>query len=311
MEKELVSIIIPIYNASSSIERCLKSILNQTYKKLEILCVDDGSLDDSIDIIEKLKKNDDRIKIIKKTNGGVSSARNAGLDYAVGKYVQFVDSDDAIEPSMVETLVYNMEKNEVDFIICGYNLNSIDDTCCLNRKIYSNMKEFYEDFITIYQSTYLNPPWNKLYIRELIKCRFDEDMSLGEDLMFNLNYLDNIKKILIIPECLYIYSVDNENSLTRKYHTNSIKSLKKIILKIKKNLLYYDRNRLSNDETRLSDYYFTDYIRCLNSLINKSNKRYKDIINIIREWNKDDIVRTEIIDKAKNKSLLLKMLKFF
>ena len=73
--------------------------------------------------------------------------------------------------------------------------------------------------------------------------------------------------------------------------------------------MYYDRNRLSNDETRLSDYYFTDYIRCLNSLINKSNKRYKDIINIIREWNKDDIVRTEIIDKAKNKSLLLKMLK--
>ena len=223
MEKELVSIIIPIYNASSSIERCLKSILNQTYKKLEILCVDDGSLDDSIDIIEELKKNDDRIKIIKKTNGGVSSARNAGLDYAVGKYVQFVDSDDAIEPSMVETLVYNMEKNEVDFIICGYNLNSIDDTCCLNRKIYSNRKEFYEDFITIYQSTYLNPPWNKLYIRELIKCRFDEDMSLGEDLMFNLNYLDNIKKILIIPECLYIYSIDNENSLTRKYHNNSIK----------------------------------------------------------------------------------------
>lgn len=115
-----ISIIVPIYNVEKYLQKCVDSILCQTYKNLEIILVNDGSPDNCPAICDEYAKKDKRIKVIHKQNGGVSSARNAGLDVATGKYVQFVDSDDWVEPEYSKTMINLIEENNCDLGICGY-----------------------------------------------------------------------------------------------------------------------------------------------------------------------------------------------
>ena len=120
MNNETVSVIIPVYNVEKYIRKCIESVCGQTYRNLEIILIDDGSPDKSGEICDEYAAADSRIKVIHLENGGVSRARNIGLDMATGKYIGFVDSDDYIRPGMYETLVDNMEKENVDTVICGF-----------------------------------------------------------------------------------------------------------------------------------------------------------------------------------------------
>ena len=120
MNKEKITIVVPIYNAEKYLERCIKSILDQTYENLEIILVNDGSTDKSLEICEKFKAEDNRIIIINKENGGVSSARNKGIDAATGKFIIFIDADDYIEKEMFEVLEEDLFKNNVDISMCGF-----------------------------------------------------------------------------------------------------------------------------------------------------------------------------------------------
>lgn len=122
MTKKLVSVIIPAYNIEKYIGRCLDSVLSQIYENLEIIIVDDGSSDGTGKILDDYEKRDSRIKVIHKENGGVSSARNKGLDMAVGDYIGFVDGDDIIAPEMYETLVKLLEEEDADIAHCGYQM---------------------------------------------------------------------------------------------------------------------------------------------------------------------------------------------
>ena len=116
---ELISVIVPIYNVEKYLERCLDSIIKQTYKNLDIILVDDGSIDNSTKICDEYVKKDSRIKVIHKENGGLSDARNVGIDNSDGKYICFIDSDDYIELDMIENLYDGIVKNNANICCCG------------------------------------------------------------------------------------------------------------------------------------------------------------------------------------------------
>lgn len=209
-----ISIIVPVYNSQNTLRRCIESMMAQDESVCEILLINDGSTDNSLKICKEYEAKDSRIHVIDKKNQGVSEARNTGLLYARGEYIQFVDSDDFVEPDMCKVLLQEMEKGDADLCICGFHhLFAGRDVVKKCGEYVCTMEygEFANQFILLYQQGFLNMPWNKLYKKELITDYFDTDLSLGEDLIFNLSYLENIKEksehplIVTIPETLYFY----------------------------------------------------------------------------------------------------------
>ena len=214
-----VSIIIPAYNSEKSIEKCILSCVSQTIP-VEVIVVDDGSKDSTYEICDNLKNKYDNIKVIKKENGGVSSARNIGLEYINTNYVSFVDSDDYVRPDMCEKLLKAYEENK-----------DISITICYAEKCNSNeekMIKSYNDTIKdIICSKYVRGfPWNKLFKSDIIKqnnIKFREDIHVMEDKLFCLEYMDKCSgKSVEVIENLYCYDThkgikkDTRRSLEKK-----------------------------------------------------------------------------------------------
>lgn len=198
----LVSIIVPVYNSQKTIKKCLESILNQTYKNIEVILVNDGGSDDSEKII--LSYNDERIVYINNEHGGVSRARNTGIVRAKGKYIQFVDSDDHIEPIMVEKMLATSLKYDADIVVCNYTHPSIKNY--LGNKIVDLTN--YDELLGYYQTTFAGVvPWNKLYKRDVIKTLYDEEVGFCEDDLFGLANMFNAKRLVGIDDVLYHYYV--------------------------------------------------------------------------------------------------------
>ncbi len=203
MEKRpLISVIVPIYNAEAYIAKCVDSLVNQSYKTLEIILVDDGSTDGSCAICDMYAKIDNRVKVIHKLNAGVSSARNTGLDYAKGEYLSFVDSDDWVEPCLYETYIKCMDKEQVSVIQGGYFKYRANGTCTKIGcdRLLTTPKEISESLIQG------GNVWSFLYAKELIRdIRFDESITRGEDWLFSYQVLMNAEKVLQISTPLYHY----------------------------------------------------------------------------------------------------------
>lgn len=232
-----VSIIIPVYNAGNYLEECLKSILKQTYKNIEIILIDDGSTDSSGKICDVYSKKDCRIKVIHSINRGVSSSRNTGIKLAQGKYIVFIDSDDYINEDMIEDMIEGMKKS--DLAICGYNRiesqNKIKKVGISINKHIINMEELENYMGFLLNKLLFNSPANKMYKKELINQYFDEQLSMGEDLLFNLEYIKNISSIRIIREELYNYRIHDSNSLSSCYRHNMFEIQKLLYNKILEN----------------------------------------------------------------------------
>lgn len=188
MENKIISIIVPIYNADKTLGRCVESLIGQTYSDIEIILVDDGSKDRSLDLCKRYSEKDRRIRVVSKENGGVSSARNAGLDVAMGKFIMFCDSDDWVEADWCETM---LSAYKPDFLVmCGYFCHKPNSVQWIGEEV----KE-----IVISKADYLSTcsigggsPWNKLLCRDVIKegrIRFPEKITLGEDKLFIWRYL--------------------------------------------------------------------------------------------------------------------------
>lgn len=210
-----ISVIVPIYNCEEYIERCLQSIINQTYKNLEIILINDGSTDGSIKICEKYKQSDYRIKLINQKNSGVSVARNNGIEISTGEYITFVDSDDYIDSKMYEELINNIEN--CDIAVCKYvsikNEIMISQHCNYNKKII-NKKDIIPLFL---QGDVLTAHlWNKLYKRDLFDGIKFNNYNMLEDLDVMYRILDKCQNIAYI-EKEYYYYVYNTSSLTKKY----------------------------------------------------------------------------------------------
>ena len=191
---ELISVIIPVYNAEKYIRKCVQSCLNQTYANIEIIVIDDGSSDQSADICDRFVEKDERVHVFHKENGGVSSARNIGLSVARGKFIIFVDADDWIEPDMVYALWKKQEEHKCDLVVCNYSLYVEGKKKRTGSKRYKNLeskKEILDYIIEPGNDDFIRGPVFKLYKADIIQTHaiiFNQMLTLGEDTVFNYQY---------------------------------------------------------------------------------------------------------------------------
>ena len=216
-EGPLVSVIVPIYNKQNVLRRCLKTVLGQTYANLQIILVNDGSTDESLAVASWLTRNDPRVSIVDKPNGGVSAARNTALGYAAGEWVYFCDADDWVEPTCVQSLLHSALENECDLVISDFYRVRGDRYYAFRQTaagVYSQAA-FVDHMTKRPANFYYGALWNKLFRRSLIESaglRFNEAVRYGEDHLFILEYLSHCKKVVAIEEPLYYY-VDTPGSL--------------------------------------------------------------------------------------------------
>lgn len=215
-----ISIIVPVYNVEEYIQRCIDSLLVQTYKEIEILLIDDGSKDRSGTICDEYALKDDRIRVIHKANGGVSSARNTGLDNAAGRYIMFCDPDDYVEPTWCEKLFDAIERSGGFFACCGYNCVTLSGELQNTKVIQRGGLKPAEALVELYVNGALPSACYKIFNAKTIKMdhiRYDEKLNIAEDFLFVLCYLrTRIDNLEIVPEALYNYVTDRPQSLTKK-----------------------------------------------------------------------------------------------
>lgn len=208
--EDLISIIIPVYNVEDYLERCINSIINQTYKNLEIIIVDDGSTDNSGKICDMYKEKDSRIKVFHKKNGGLSDARNYGMKYAYGKYIAFCDSDDFVDKKMYEILYNNLIENNADISITNYYKFSSSEEITDNYDYKKNDKITVYDKIGMFDHLFDDyllsmVAWNKLYKKELLENLQYPKGKLVEDVALAHYIYSRCNKIVITNLQLYFY----------------------------------------------------------------------------------------------------------
>jgi glycosyltransferase involved in cell wall biosynthesis len=210
-----ISVVIPVYNAASYLEQCIRSVLNQTFRDIEVIAVNDGSTDDSAVILDALSATDPRLHVFHNLNKRVSAARNFGLKKAEGAFISFCDADDFMEPTMLEELYNSMMSNDSDWAICNVNMLRNDGTAKVRLHmlkdgmfdIAGNRPLFVEGFMRFY---YDNANWNKLYKSAIIKennLQFEEGMHIWEDLLFNLQYTQFASIASLVNQPLYNYQL--------------------------------------------------------------------------------------------------------
>lgn len=218
MESPLVSIIVPMYRAQSTIQRCVESICAQTYQSLEIILLNDGSPDGTLACCQELAAEDPRIFLVDKANTGVSDTRNQGLELAHGKYIQFVDSDDWLLPDFTRQLVTAAERSRADLVVAPYRMvvprNDVSGQSTADEREYSllaagiyNKREYLWHVLGQPASFYFGVLWNKLYRRDLLEqqhIRFP-DTFYAEDQQFNLAYLQAAEVFAALPDAGYCY----------------------------------------------------------------------------------------------------------
>ena len=220
----LISIVIPIYNAEKYLEECLNSIKSQTYKNFEVIMVNDGSKDDSETICMNFLRSDSRFRYLKKANGGVSSARNLGLDNVKGDYITFIDADDWVDENYLDLLITTVKKNHSDIVVSSYKqFNNIDvfylRAYTIQEKYLLNFEKMNrDDFLTIFPKLMsINVCFNnavaKLFRKELVKnLRFDTSIKYGEDLDFYFRLYLNVDSISYVDEPTYVYRIHGDST---------------------------------------------------------------------------------------------------
>lgn len=237
----LVSIIVPVYNVEPYLERCLRSVTGQTYANLQVILVDDGSTDLSGDICDRWEREDDRIEVIHGVNTGLATARNTGMERAEGDYLTFVDSDDYIEPRMVEVMLEASRERKVKVCCCGFIKEEPDGaSLCgvppekLSYSGHGEMLSFMKDVLGPlpektdrgFAGMYACGVLYEASLFEDQTHRFP-NVSMSEDLYFNLALYKRIDRVYIVPQCLYHYCV-NETSLMQKYQEGRFERCKEI-----------------------------------------------------------------------------------
>lgn len=209
-----ISVIIPVYNCEKYLQDCLKSVIDQTYKDLEIIIIDDGSTDNSGTICDQFAKQDSRIQVIHQENKGVSASRNIGILQMSGELVSFIDADDTLDPDMYEFLCSLMNDHNADIAHCGYRhvvgeeIRLVHDS----RQIFSQNSE---EALTclIGARLFVGSLWNKLYKAKLIKdLTFDEDIKINEDILFNFQVFSRADKIVFADYTKYNYIAHRDSS---------------------------------------------------------------------------------------------------
>lgn len=287
MSDFLVSIILPVYNAEDYLEKCIQSILNQEYKNIELIIVNDGSTDNSDYVCRKFSKSDQRVRYYLQENSGPSVARNKGIEIAAGEYVQFIDADDYLEINSIETLVTNIEDS--DLVIAGYrnvyseNENKKSINVQPSKTSLYPKETFLDIFGDILEKQLFHYTWHKLYRTEIVKqIKFLDEMKIGEDLIFNLDYMDIAENITLINEVVYNHIWYNQTSTTKAYHDNLFLTRKMMHERLASFLIRYDKFYGKNKKI-IEELYANRIIACFSN-INKDSSplSYQERVNEIK-----------------------------
>lgn len=269
MNNQLVSIIVPIYKVEEYLDECIESIVHQTYPNIEIILVDDGSPDRCPQLCDEWAKKDNRIKVIHKENGGVSSARNAGINLAKGEWIWFVDSDDTAQINAIEELAEYL--NAADLIVFNAKID----------ELYTKDEKFFYNYYFRYQFGF--EPWNKLYKKSIIEdhgLRFDLKEKIGEDLLFNIMYYKFAEKYYFTDKHCYNYRI-RENSAMNSNNSIRLKQQLRLFSKI------FDFYSNELDESILAQLFIMHLISGINQC-GKSNIGESDcklITNSLKKYN--------------------------
>lgn len=287
----LVSIIVPVYNVSKYLSRCIESVILQSYSNYECLLIDDGSNEDSGALCDYYTCLDSRFTVIHKKNGGVSDARNTGIDLANGQYIVFCDSDDCVHVHYLEELIKCKNDYINDFVVCGYN--KVFNGSEKKRFIYENSKYSslrISDYMLLFDKELIQTPYCKLFSSDVIKnqnIRFDIQLSLGEDIVFILNYLGaaKIQAITVSNLALYEYYQNGDNALSVKFRPDLLDIYEKIYCKI-----FGYLNAWGADKRNIESFYdqrFSHYIIAFHNFMRNENKdsifkKYRKINSVIK-----------------------------
>lgn len=284
MSQPLVSVIIPLYNRKHLISRCLKSVCEQSYKNLEIIVVDDGSTDNPDEVLQEWEK-DARVKVLRKPNGGVSTARNMGIDAATGEFVQFVDSDDELMPGAIELSVKELQDSELSAVLF------LDEEC--RHEPYANGKIVYQRNRDCVASLFkLHTPCScihKLYRREIMgqDVRFATHISWGEDFVFNINYFSRCRSLCRIMLPLYCVH-RQEGSLTVRYDERGFDDA---VAQYEAIADYLDKEHHPDVCSKVSYYLWLCWIECVRKLILLAPLTYGEKVSTLKKWMQSDFAK--------------------
>lgn len=295
-----ISVIIPIHNSGKYLEKCLRSIVNQSFSNLEIILIDDGSLDESLLICRDFEKKDNRIKVICQKQLGVSAARNIGIKTSTGEYVLFVDSDDWIEQDAIELMYNSMLSNKSDICFCGVaisfngnivrlieeNLNGLCNyPWDLSKVILSEKYNYSKGYLT--RDNVSGYIWRCMFKNSIIKTHnlfFPEKVQFSEDRIFLLNYLNKVRCASLVNKYLYYYRKDSTESLTylhsKKYNPNFYRE-RIMVLDFLEEAISESTMMLEPDKRRLIVY--LRFKLALEILLNNMKLNKKDFFRIIRK----------------------------
>ncbi|MEI0495510.1 glycosyltransferase [Brachyspira intermedia] len=293
----LISIILPVYNAEKYIEKCLKSLITQTYNNIEILCINDGSKDNSYNILKKYAEKDNRIKVFTQENSGPAKTRNVGLDNASGDYIMFCDADDYYQQNMCELMLKTIIENDVDIVMCGINI-----IYCLSNNIREEEVEYFKlklkgkhDILNNEILSINIMLWNKILKRSIINnnnIHFLDGFE-HDDANFILKYLINCKNYYGLDLKLYNYQIINPNSVMMNFYYKNMNNKLDFIYSYNNLIDYVVKNNFSKnirDSIIISSVgtflAFAKYLnkKQINILIYEHKKFFKDITEFDDNW---------------------------
>lgn len=311
--KDLVSVIVPVYNVSEYLPMCLESIINQSYKNIEIIVVNDGSTDNSLEIIKEYAAKDNRICYFSRENRGLLYTRIDGTNHSKGKYLMFVDSDDWIELETIETLYNKLKKYDADMVKCSYKRiykdKIVPEKRVNNDKIY-NEKNYNDIYIDMVNSDKFNSVWSQLINADIVRKNIinaDFSISMGEDVEINSHLINQYKTVILTGDLLYNYRC-NEKSISKASSFHNIKKRVSDLLKT-----YYNFSRFIK-ENSLENYKesLTKSIKVVNNhlldIANVSGLKYKEVYNYIKEVFDNEFLEN-IRKNISNKDLRIQGLK--
>lgn len=291
-EKKLVSIIVPVYNVEKYLREAVDSVCVQTYPNWELILVDDGSTDQSGIICDAYAQKDSRIRVFHTANSGVSCARNLGIENATGKWITFMDSDDYLHKDCLETIV--SYSNNMELVVFSTQNVPTGKLAVLSETVeyYASLQETQRE-IDRFKSYFYTGVWNKLYLRDKVTMRFNPNLSLGEDLWFNVEYMQDCHGICVLPDVLNFHRVSTENSLTKRLRTNVIEDCSSI---------FYAQLRLMGDAPKArnhANFVFADKV-VGQSLLLAKKKEYslQEKKAILDRWASHDFWKEEALNTS-------------
>lgn len=306
---KLVTVVVPIYNVEKYLDRCIQSIVDQTYKNIEIILVDDGSPDNCPAMCDNWAQKDVRIKVIHKKNEGLGMARNTGIENAAGEYIFFFDSDDYVDATVVEKCVCNAVNNNSDVVVFG-NYIAHENGEIVQEKIQSPTLKFEDNavrndllpYMFTYEMNFGVSAWGKMYSLNTIKhydIKFKSEREIiSEDAYFALELFSKVSIVTIVPEDLYYYCIRN-NSLSRKY--NKERQAQNDVF-LKKSMEYVKQSELPDKilahiQSRYHGFTLGTMMQIVKSELSKEEKKkeLKKIYNnqLLRETLKNDVIKLD------------------